>query len=1192
MKVTKDIEIPEEILSAQQDNRLVIFVGAGASTPPPSNLPTFKDLAIQIANGEFTLKKNEPIDYFLGRIEKNGKGVHRIAQKILSDNTSSPSELHKNIVSLFTTPSAIRIITTNMDKHFTTLITNQFGSSVDIYYNPALPSGYNVSGLVYLHGSVEKDPSDMILTDENFGRAYIIDGRTSTFLKDLFKAYTAVFIGYSHEDIIMKYLARGLGYSERYAFCEDGKESHWEYFNIQPITYPKSENHASLVESLEIWSKYSQMGALEHEKRIRHIIQQSHRIDIQNDTLLLSPEDDSYLERSIQDLSTLQYFVRYANAPEWLNWIKNKNPFINLFNTKKSFNDVEIELTHWLFNNFCFSHPDSVFLLIDEKEYFLNPELIRRLLEQLAFNKQIESKVRNQWISFLLNYQSIKFKPDIIDFIIENFEYSNDLESALRLFLFRIRPHYRFRKPLYLVNEKEGPDVEIRLIREHDYYLDRIWNDKFKPNIEQLLVPLEAGLIMQILDIYNDFILFNEGYSTTGPISIERQAIEPHDQNLSTKIPDVLIDALRDIIEWRIQDNCKEAVKTIDMIYQLKVPILKRIAIHGIIESTCISSQEKLSWLLEREDIYDIWLKHEIFRLLSVVYSDLDQTTKNDLIQIILKGPKPSKDEDTTINEYAVYNMLVWIKQHQIQDDLLDYHIDQIQKKHPEFTPQEHPDFSVWTSSGIVLPELPMTVEKLLSSVLVDETIDFILNYRTKTIFGQETRDGVFRLVNEAIDQDELYSWKLATELISRKIWDDDIWPLIIRKWKKSIISDDKLKDAINIFTTHNQLSIWAYEISGFLLEQIQRYDDNIPPCFEEMEILGEKLWRIGNQNEKYNMHLEDKDWVTCSINHFGGTITLFFIRSLILREKTKSHSKSIIDKYLTLFKEILFDDSISSEMARIIITSQVRFLYDINPEWTKENIFPNFSWNINRRYTQQSWHGYLSFGKWHELLLNEFLPYIESTIDNIDSLTVKRDRFIDLLSSIGIYGLRNPLEDSWLSKLIEIGTDEDKETFARYIRISLETLENDDVKRLWNSWISEYLSQRITGIPRRFCDKEIEEITWWCIHAKIVFPEISKKICEMNAPLPSRNIFLKLIEMKIPIEYPNDTIKLLNCFLQNTPVQRYFLYSEDATVIFDLLFEHVPPYQLTIYCNELARLGVPNAIELSEKIPPDKKEL
>lgn len=39
------IDFPQQVISAQKNNELVVFAGAGISMPTPSNLPDFERLA-------------------------------------------------------------------------------------------------------------------------------------------------------------------------------------------------------------------------------------------------------------------------------------------------------------------------------------------------------------------------------------------------------------------------------------------------------------------------------------------------------------------------------------------------------------------------------------------------------------------------------------------------------------------------------------------------------------------------------------------------------------------------------------------------------------------------------------------------------------------------------------------------------------------------------------------------------------------------------------------------------------------------------------------------------------------------------------------------------------------------------------------------------------------------------------------
>jgi len=64
--------------SAQHEQPLVVFAGAGISMGHPANYPDFKGLTQEIAewSGYEWDSKNEAIDRFLGRLDQNGIKIH------------------------------------------------------------------------------------------------------------------------------------------------------------------------------------------------------------------------------------------------------------------------------------------------------------------------------------------------------------------------------------------------------------------------------------------------------------------------------------------------------------------------------------------------------------------------------------------------------------------------------------------------------------------------------------------------------------------------------------------------------------------------------------------------------------------------------------------------------------------------------------------------------------------------------------------------------------------------------------------------------------------------------------------------------------------------------------------------------------------------------------------------------------
>src|SRR5205823_2626872 len=165
------VRLPDQIRIALEEGRLVIFAGAGASLPPPSNLPLFNGLACQICSLPSVPAGKE--DQVLGKMAQNKSDVHAVAAKILYHSKTHFTELHKQTLRIFGSPDKVRIVTTNFDDHFSAAARAVFRNKpVKHFYAPALPLGDDFCGIVYLHGSARENFRTMVLTDKNFGAAY------------------------------------------------------------------------------------------------------------------------------------------------------------------------------------------------------------------------------------------------------------------------------------------------------------------------------------------------------------------------------------------------------------------------------------------------------------------------------------------------------------------------------------------------------------------------------------------------------------------------------------------------------------------------------------------------------------------------------------------------------------------------------------------------------------------------------------------------------------------------------------------------------------------------------------------------------------------------------------------------------------------------------------------------------------
>jgi len=364
----KEIDFDERLIAAQQDGSLVIFAGAGVSNGEPSKLPLFNKLTQLIGEwAQQARKENESNERFLGRLTDQGVKVHEHTAQIFSNSESQPTQLHKDLLRLFNSLDQVRLVTTNFDSHFDTAAKEVFGRLPEVYRAPALPLGNDFLGIVYLHGSVQSDPKRLVLTDKDFGRAYLTEGWATRFLQAMFARYTVLFVGYSHNDTVMDYLARGLppeGTQPRFALVkEDTDLTMWEHRGIKPLTYPGiDDDHSKLVEAVAAWAEWANRGVLETGQRIKELVSGPPPLD---------KEEEDFLQWALSNDVAIHFFVRHAKSPEWLAWTFERDVLKPLFN--------------WIAENFVVYHADDLFAIMESYNQPLNPYFWVAITSQLAY---------------------------------------------------------------------------------------------------------------------------------------------------------------------------------------------------------------------------------------------------------------------------------------------------------------------------------------------------------------------------------------------------------------------------------------------------------------------------------------------------------------------------------------------------------------------------------------------------------------------------------------------------------------------------------------------------------------------------------------------------------------------------------------------------------------------------------------
>jgi hypothetical protein len=283
-------DIPDALLQAHEEGRVVFFCGAGISYP--AGLPGFKGLVEQIyqLNGtalsdiEKEAFDRGQFDATLDLLERRLPGQRLAVRRALA-NALKPKLRRKGATDTQAAllhlarsrEGALRLVTTNFDRIFH-VAAKRTGQSFQEYAAPMLPIPKNSrwNGLVYLHGLLSEKVDDtalnrLVVTSGDFGLAYLTERWAARFVSELFRNYVVCFVGYSINDPVMRYMMdalaadRMLGEVTPQAWAlgdyeagqEQRKAIEWEAKGVTPILYnvpAGSYDHSALHQTLHAWA--------------------------------------------------------------------------------------------------------------------------------------------------------------------------------------------------------------------------------------------------------------------------------------------------------------------------------------------------------------------------------------------------------------------------------------------------------------------------------------------------------------------------------------------------------------------------------------------------------------------------------------------------------------------------------------------------------------------------------------------------------------------------------------------------------------------------------------------------------------------------------------------------------------------------------------------------------------------------
>ena len=346
--------IPDELLHAHDEGRVVFFCGAGVSQAK-AGLPDFfglakkvmESLGVQADRSAWKLLEEArnleaqigvagviAADRIFGLLEREFRpevieeAVASALRPKLQPNGKPDLTAHRRILDLATTREGlVHVVTTNFDRLFDDC-GDDCGRDLSSWQRSRLPDPSrpkDMDGIVYLHGKVTSDykgaeGDGFVLSSSQFGQAYLSEGWATSFFREIIDRYVVVFVGYAADDPPVHYLLEGLNRQikdkERqvYAFQAgnaDDAASKWRDKGVQAISYAKNSDHAALWNTLEAWAQ----SARDPDKWYAEVINKA-----KQGPQSLSPHERGQVAHIVSTVEGVRKFSEGEEPPpaEWL----------------------------------------------------------------------------------------------------------------------------------------------------------------------------------------------------------------------------------------------------------------------------------------------------------------------------------------------------------------------------------------------------------------------------------------------------------------------------------------------------------------------------------------------------------------------------------------------------------------------------------------------------------------------------------------------------------------------------------------------------------------------------------------------------------------------------------------------------------------------------------------------------------
>jgi hypothetical protein len=598
------------------------------------------------------------------------------------------------------------------------------------------------------------------------------------------------------------------------------------------------------------------------------------------------------------------------------------------------------------------------------------------------------------------------------------------------------------------------------------------------------------------------------------------------------------------------------------------------LAIYAFSKRKDISADAKLQWLLKNNLLYEF--RPEVFKFLECSYPSAKDGMKRRIIARVLKGQDVVIDEaEAHTGQYRIYNMMVWLARIAPDSQITRKAFEEIQQKHPDFAPSPKPDAIFWLSDVEPVETTKGFNIKQIASEPPSEFLNKLDSWRPPNEFD-EPRPHFCTVVRLVSTENPEWGIHWLETLKSQGLTDPDLWECVPQGWRNAQLSRDQCRVILQFAQTVEVPAKFLVSFVDVLEHGASREQHALPDdLMEEAQNVAERIWNLALVSTVSEQR-RHTDWLTLAVNRPGGKLALFWLQRISSARRAAHNSWSgLPGPIANSISEILRASAGAAELARTVFASQLHYFFSLDAEFAMRDVIPLFDWQREPKTAEQSWSGFLMWGRWLGGFVEQLLPQFDNMITHLEVFPKDiREHAIDDVAELALFQLDNPVASGWLWNVLhELSTD-DISHLATRIDWLLKSTDSVLVERIWGRWLRDYWEKRLLGVPIPLSSTEATRMVYWAASAGSKVSEAVKLVHRMGdfGEFQHGDFLYRLNEKCLAKTQPETCADLVLFYLQHTK----HLFPADcvSTLWRDLKESGVPQQKLERIREAMFNLG------------------